>query len=353
MNKRDSDGHTPIHLALLMECPDKLSLFINEGFDINLANYYEVTPLHLAIELENLELLVTLLNENANTNPKNDLGMTPLHVVVSSSNLTYSVLLLKYNADINAENNEKETLVHLAVKRNDFKMVNMLIKQNANLYARQKDGLTPFHYAVKFNRLSIFELFLYFKVDVNRCEFKNYSLIELAYHPKIVNHLYKDRYDYPHSLYLIIRFGHVCQIETIVRDNHPGNDHFDIPLWGSYSALSVAVIHCNLNVVCYLLRKITSIPCLSNQATPIQISLVEPTTCELHKFLMLEITKTLIRYQMDDKRRNTECGLNWKDINLMKRSNPQAFKYFEYIAKRCNFNFSLLKNDKLTTICIY
>ena len=341
MSERDSYGNTPIHLALLIESRDTLLLFINRGSDINLADHFEVSPLHLAVKLENLDSLGILLHAKANTNPKDDLGMTPLHVAVSSSSLVYGVLLLNYNADINAENNEKETPLHLAVKRNNFNMVYMLIQQNANLYARQKDGLTPFHYAVKYNHLSIFELFIKFNVDFNRCEFKKYSLIELAYHPTIVNHLYKDRYNYPHSLYLSIRFGHVCQIETIVHDN-PGNHHFDIPLWGSYSALSLAVIHCNLNVVCYLLTKITSIKRLSGQATPIQISLVEPTTGELHKFLMLEITKTLIRYQMDNKRMYTESGLNRKDINLMERSNPQAFKYFKYIAKRCNFNFSLL-----------
>lgn len=82
VNARDTDGRTPLHLAMLANSsPGVVDALLEAGADPNARDLNGVTPLHLAGQRNGDPAIVTTLVEaGADPNARGPSGMTPLHM---------------------------------------------------------------------------------------------------------------------------------------------------------------------------------------------------------------------------------------------------------------------------------
>jgi ankyrin repeat protein len=81
-NVRDSDGNTPLHLALMDGHVEVAEILLDIGVDVNARNNYNTIPLHLASQGGHLKLVQMLLDRYADVNACDKSYKTPLHFVL-------------------------------------------------------------------------------------------------------------------------------------------------------------------------------------------------------------------------------------------------------------------------------
>lgn len=166
LNSRNSNGHTPIHVACHNDKPECVKALLLIGADVNipategpepsspgyvgdfLHNKPNVlhsedmkfggTPLHWSRSRE----VICALIENCDINALNFDGRTALHVMVMRKRLECVVALLSHMASVNIVDKEGNTPLHLAV---DLVIVQALIGFGADLNARNWKSKTPLH----------------------------------------------------------------------------------------------------------------------------------------------------------------------------------------------------------------
>jgi ankyrin repeat protein len=74
----DSDGDTPLHLAVYTNNKAVAALLISKGADVNKTNYKGWTPLHIAASNNFKEIAAMLIKKGADINARDDKDMTPL-----------------------------------------------------------------------------------------------------------------------------------------------------------------------------------------------------------------------------------------------------------------------------------
>jgi ankyrin repeat protein len=110
-NALDSQGQSPLDVALKARDIDIFETLLKNGAAQNKADKNENTILHRAVkqkDLENKRKFVKLLLDFQTTeiNKQNNQGDTPLHIATKNSNREAIALLLKNNADPTIKNNE-------------------------------------------------------------------------------------------------------------------------------------------------------------------------------------------------------------------------------------------------------
>ncbi len=79
VNVRDSEGGTPLHIAVRRGQLSLVRMLLNAGADINARNRWQHTPLHLAVEEGDRAMVECLLARGAEVNARDDHGRTPLY----------------------------------------------------------------------------------------------------------------------------------------------------------------------------------------------------------------------------------------------------------------------------------
>ncbi|XP_032669254.1 85/88 kDa calcium-independent phospholipase A2 isoform X2 [Odontomachus brunneus] len=190
LNSRNSNGHTPIHVACHNDKPECVKALLLIGADVNipategsepsspgyvgdfLHNKPNVlhsedmkfggTPLHWSRSRE----VICALIENCDINAVNFDGRTALHVMVMRKRLECVVALLSHMASVNIVDNEGNTPLHLAV---DLIIVQALIGFGADLNARNWKSETPLHKANIDNTEGNKIIYLLHAVGAQRC----------------------------------------------------------------------------------------------------------------------------------------------------------------------------------------
>ncbi|XP_005107417.1 putative ankyrin repeat protein RF_0381 [Aplysia californica] len=102
LNKRDSKGHTALHIACNAKRSDIASLLVTLKADLSATDQSGNTPLHRAVR-NNLETTSILMCEyGADVNARNELQWTPLHEATRTGNENLLQVLIKHGADTNA-----------------------------------------------------------------------------------------------------------------------------------------------------------------------------------------------------------------------------------------------------------
>ena len=127
------DGKTsPMHLAASddADCSTAIILqLIEHNGNINAVDSNGETPLLLAIKSGNADMANLLLSHGATPDLKNTAGNAPLHVAVPDPELVK--ILLKYDAELDITDDDGNTPLHLAVKDNAVDVVRMLLEGGA------------------------------------------------------------------------------------------------------------------------------------------------------------------------------------------------------------------------------
>jgi len=171
LNSRNSNGHTPIHVACHKDKPECVKALLLIGADVNipasegqpsspgyvgdfLHNKPNVlhaedmkfggTPLHWS---RSREVITALIETNCDIDALNFDGRTALHVMVMRKRLPCIVALLSHMATVNIVDKDGNTPLHLAIETDTPAIVQALIGFGADIDAQNWKSETPLHKA--------------------------------------------------------------------------------------------------------------------------------------------------------------------------------------------------------------
>lgn len=195
LNSRNSNGHTPLHMACLSDKTECVRALLLAGADVNITaavgspdqdksapgyvgdflqdnpkSLYQQdmkfggTPLHWSCSRPVIE---TLVDMNCNINAVNFEQRTALHVMVLRNRLECVVALLCRRADPDLRDCEGNTPLHLAVREGNIPMIQCFAVFGANLDSLNNLGQSPRHLITKEKEAKL--LYYLHAVGAKRC----------------------------------------------------------------------------------------------------------------------------------------------------------------------------------------
>jgi ankyrin repeat protein len=138
--KRDNEGKTALHRAVIDQQPSVIELMLMQGADVNARDGEGCTPLRMAVVFDRHAVAKTLLDHGADANAKDNYGLSALFEVKSK---TMAEILVKAGAKVNETDKTAQTPLHwAAAARNDL-VAKYLIASGADESAKDKWGRTP------------------------------------------------------------------------------------------------------------------------------------------------------------------------------------------------------------------
>jgi ankyrin repeat protein len=131
INETDSNGNSPLHIAILKGEKDYARSLIHQGADLNLKNNLELSPLHLAAFLNDDELVRRLLQKGAEIDIKGNSGYTPLHIVTELNHITMAKELLNMGAKKGIKTDQKLTPGAIAKIQRNTEMFKLIKKKGS------------------------------------------------------------------------------------------------------------------------------------------------------------------------------------------------------------------------------
>ena len=120
---------------------------LDQGADVNVADYWDNTPLMEAVKNGSTETVRLLLERGADVNAANSDGWTSLIWAAAKGNRETVRLLLDSGADVKARNSSGWTPLLSAAQRGSTETVRLLLERGADVNAANSDGLTSLMWA--------------------------------------------------------------------------------------------------------------------------------------------------------------------------------------------------------------
>jgi ankyrin repeat protein len=165
VNITNSDGETPLFVAVHEEHPEIVTYLIENGADVNHKSTKDGwTVLHIACFLKNAEIVNILLDNNVDINVTSNTGATPLYLVCKhgshnemSIDIIYDLILAAEELGVLAEYiNKKEEHgyfpLYVACKNGDNDIVELLLEKGANLEEKNEQRQTALIIAIQENQ---------------------------------------------------------------------------------------------------------------------------------------------------------------------------------------------------------
>lgn len=150
VNETDSDGNTPLHIAVDSGNEQITKLLIDAGAKMNLQNNKGYAPLHFSV-INDIECTKLLLNSGANVNIEHPTDECLLIAAVKSMNLEATKLLLEAGADVSTKDEKNRTALYYSVLKNNVEITKLLVEFGASVSANVgaiKNKFTPLEIAI-------------------------------------------------------------------------------------------------------------------------------------------------------------------------------------------------------------
>lgn len=154
VNKRSSEGLTPLHYAIYLDSPNILKVLIeyNSSAEERLKQLEVITVLAKS----QLSLAEVLIDGNAKVNERDEKGKTPLHYVFQLNQSGIIKVLIESRS---AAVGKLDLLKFMEIMvENQLSMAKILIENGANVNEKDEKERTPLHYASQLDQMSIMDM---------------------------------------------------------------------------------------------------------------------------------------------------------------------------------------------------
>ena len=153
INLADSDGNTPIHIAVQNSAPNKtLTALIDAGYPADRRNRDGATPLLLAVKQDKKEAVRTILEKGADPFVTDNASESALSYALKhkSDMLNMIVQIAGKKRDIAGEN-----ILHYAAREADEETIRRLLSMGLDRTVKNISGETPYDTAIRWKRNEI------------------------------------------------------------------------------------------------------------------------------------------------------------------------------------------------------
>ena len=130
ININGSGKKSPLHFAVINNCPKIVEYLVKNGAKINQSDKYCRSPLLLSCKYGYSKITKYLIECGANLNKCDNSQNSPLHYACAFGNLDCVKILLDHGADINSLNMWKNLPIEIALLKNHFGIVKYLINND-------------------------------------------------------------------------------------------------------------------------------------------------------------------------------------------------------------------------------
>ena len=130
INMNGSGKKSPLHFAVINNCPKIVEYLIKRGAKINQTDKYSRTALLLSCKYGYSKITKFLIECNANIKKCDNSQNSPLHYACAFGNLDCVKILIENGADINYLNMWKNLPIEIALLKNHFGIVKYLINND-------------------------------------------------------------------------------------------------------------------------------------------------------------------------------------------------------------------------------
>jgi ankyrin repeat protein len=148
---QDSNGNTPLHMAVLGQKNEAVALLIEARTDLlQLVNFRLFTPVHEAARIGFLPAVEQFISKDPDcVNRKKDDGFTPLHLASLNHHLDVLTTIVETDiCDIDSRTINNSTALHVAMQQDNASIIERLIGFGASLNVQDANGDTPLHLVI-------------------------------------------------------------------------------------------------------------------------------------------------------------------------------------------------------------
>lgn len=189
VNKIDSDGRTPLQVALKAGHPDIVDLLMEYKADPSTEDPEGNPALHAAVLQSSLGMLAVILQQDGLCNSENRDKRTPLYLAVMECTQPHvaSIIeaLVKAGANLNQKFADDRTLLHLAALNNKLEAMTALLTLGASVTAVDVSFSIPLHFAASGNYLDACKVLLDFGSGPNLRDDKGHTCLHLTSSPEV------------------------------------------------------------------------------------------------------------------------------------------------------------------------
>ena len=130
INMNGSGKKSPLHFAVINNCPKIVEYLVKNGAKLNQSDKYCRSPLLLSCKYGYSKITKYLIECGANINKCDNSQNSPLHYACAFGNLDCVKILLEHGANINCLNMWKNLPIEIALLKNHFGIVKYLINND-------------------------------------------------------------------------------------------------------------------------------------------------------------------------------------------------------------------------------